>query len=441
VFLGLVGLGLLVASTGCLGRPLSDSSLNLAPLPIGRPMYQMDAQHTGRSPHIGPRQPILLRTFNTSRVDVPDPVFGNSDIQSSAAIAPDGTAYIGLHSGTVFALRDPPGAGNQLAARWSFHPQGGSSWHATPALGRDGTVYVGFSTDNGTPDARGTLYALQAPLNGIEPQVMWSVGLGPGRQTSSPLVGPDGTIYAMGGEGRLSAISPDGQVKWTAQAGPTLKSSPALGYDGTVYVPSMNGKLYAIAPPVGPSRVGAVRWTFRFAEYPGKGTPVVSHSPPAGADGVGSGASPTIGPDGTIYIGANNSNFYAISPDGRLDWLFEAQREIAGIWSTAALSADNSTLYFGANKGGIYALNRIDGSLRWQYPIVGSVYSSPALDATGTLYTASTVGHIFAFEASSGKLIFDYDAQAPIWTVPAIRPDGSLLIADRLGRVMLLGEG
>ena len=415
--------------------------MNLAPLPIGRPMYQMDAQHSGRSPHIGPRNVMLLRTFNTSRIEVPDPVFGSADIQSSAAIAPDGTAYIGLHSGTVFALRDPAGAGNQLAARWSFHPTGGSSWHATPAIGRDGTVYVGFSTNNASPDAQGTLYALQAPSAGIDPHVLWSVDLGPGRQTSSPQLGPDGTIYALGGNGRLSAISPDGQVKWTAQTGPVLKGSVALGMGGTVYVPSMNGKLYAVAPPQGAgSKHGSIRWTFRFAEYPGRKAPIVSHSPPAGADGIGSGASPTIGPDGTIYIGANNSVFYAITPDGQLDWLFEAEREIAGIWSTAALSADSSTLYFGANKGGIYAVNRQDGTLKWQYPIVGSVYSSPALDATGTLYTGSTVGHIFAINGATGQKIFDYDATAPIWTAPAIRPDGSLLIADRLGRVMLLGE-
>src|SRR5438876_4630299 len=112
----------------------------------------------------------------------------------------------------------------------------------------------------------------------------------------------------------------------------------------------MNGKRFAVAPPTDPaSRSGTVRWAFRFAEFPGSLPPIVSHSPPAGADGIGSGASPTIGPDGTIYIGANNSNFYAISPAGRLVWMFEAEREIAGIWSTAALSADNRTLYFGAN--------------------------------------------------------------------------------------------
>src|SRR5262249_25690997 len=118
-------------------------------------MYQMDAQHSGRSPHLWPCQVMLLRTFNVSRVEVPHPSFGTSDIQSSAAIAPDGTGYIGLHSGTLFALRDPVGAGNQLAARWSFHPPGGSSWHSTPAIGRDGTVYVGFSTNNASPDASG----------------------------------------------------------------------------------------------------------------------------------------------------------------------------------------------------------------------------------------------------------------------------------------------
>jgi outer membrane protein assembly factor BamB len=401
----------------------------------------MDAQHTGRSSHIGSRHPSLLSTFNTSEVEVPDPVVDTSDIQSSAAIAPDGTAYIGLHNGLLFALQEPATGGDQLAARWSFHPPGGSSWHATPAIGRDGIVYVGFSTNSGSPDAQGTLYALQAPRAGITPQILWSVDLGSGRQTSSPTLGPDGTIYAVAGNGRLSAITPDGDLKWTAQTGPTLKSSPALGHDGTVYVPSMNGKLYAVAPPRDSAQnVGTIRWTFRFADFPGSQAAVVSHSPPAGADGIGSGASPTIGPDGTIYVGASNSNFYAISPDGHLQWLFEAQREIAGIWSTAALSADNSTLYFGANKGGIYALNRQDGTLRWQFNIVGSVYSSAALDAAGTLYTASTLGHVYGLDAPSGRLIFDFDANAPIWTAPAIRPDGSLIVADRTGRVMLLGD-
>src|SRR5437764_14609361 len=36
----------------------------------GKPMYQMDAQHSGRSPHAGPRQVRLLRAFDTSRPEL-----------------------------------------------------------------------------------------------------------------------------------------------------------------------------------------------------------------------------------------------------------------------------------------------------------------------------------------------------------------------------------
>ncbi len=75
-------------------------------------------------------------------------------------------------------------------------------------------------------------------------------------------------------------------------------------------------------------------------------------------------------------------NFYAIDPNGQQKWLFGAERELAGIWTTAALSVDASVFYFGANKGGMYALNARDGSLKWQLPIVGSIYgSAPVADA------------------------------------------------------------
>jgi outer membrane protein assembly factor BamB len=404
-------------------------------------MDQIDPQHTGRSPHAGPRQARLLRAFETAQFETPEPGDPRPEIQSSAAIGPDGTMYIGNFPGTLLALRDP-GRGEALEVLWRFHPAGASSFHTTPALGPDGTVYVGFSTGGATPEAKGTFYALKAPTSGLDAQVLWSVDLGPGRQTASPTLGPDGTVYVVSGAGKLFALAPDGTVKWTVMTGPSLKAAPALGADGTVYLSSMNGKLYAVAPPASPeAREGSVRWTFDFGAHPGQAPAVTASVPPPGADAKGSGASPTIGPDGTIYVGANNSNFYAIAPDGTLKWMYEAEREVAGIWSTAALSADGNTVFFGANKGGIYALDRKDGSLRWRFDVYGSVYNSPTLDSRGTLYTGSTIGHVFALDSATGEVIFDYDAGAPVWTAPAIRPDGSLLVGDTKGRVMLLGEG
>jgi outer membrane protein assembly factor BamB len=120
--------------------------------------------------------------------------------------------------------------------------------------------------------------------------------------------------------------------------------------------------------------------------------------------------------------------------------LYEAERELAGIWTTAALSTDSSTLYFGANKGGMYALNARDGSLKWKFPVYGSIYSSPAIDARGTLYTGSSVEHVYAIDSTSGEAIGDYNAGASVWAAPSIRPDGTLVVADRSGRVLVLGE-
>jgi len=362
---------------------------------------------------------------------------GRADVQHSSAIGPDGTIYIHNFSSSMFALTDP-GRGNSLTLKWRFDAPGMAALHATPAVAHDGSVLQTFAAGFGQPDTGGALYAIRAPSTGTTASEAWKVDLGPGQGTSSPTVGPDGSIYVVSGAGRLFAVSREGAVKWTAQTGPILRISPALASDGTVYVPSYDGKLYAVAPP-STGEQGSVRWTFDFGQHLGP-TAFPSESARSGAGGqagVGSSASPTIGPDGTLYVGANNSNFYAITPDGQLRWLFEAEREVAGIWSSAALGADGLTVYFGANRGGIYALDTATGKERWRFNIYGSVYNSPALDADGVLYTGSSVGHVFAVDSVSGQPVFDYDAGQEVWSDPSLRPDGSLVMADRKGRVLL----
>jgi len=65
--------------------------------------------------------------------------------------------------------------------------------------------------------------------------------------TSSPAIGSDGTVYVGSRDNILYAINGKSGVKlWEFETGGEVLSSPAIGSDGTVYVGSLDKKLYAI---------------------------------------------------------------------------------------------------------------------------------------------------------------------------------------------------
>ena len=64
---------------------------------------------------------------------------------------------------------------------------------------------------------------------------------------SSPAIGSDGTVYVGSDDKKLYAINGKSGVKlWEFETGGFVNSSPAIGSDGTVYVGSNDHKLYAI---------------------------------------------------------------------------------------------------------------------------------------------------------------------------------------------------
>jgi len=64
---------------------------------------------------------------------------------------------------------------------------------------------------------------------------------------SSPAIGSDGTVYVGSRDNKLYAINGKSGVKlWEFETGRGVYSSPAIGSDGTVYVGSKDNKLYAI---------------------------------------------------------------------------------------------------------------------------------------------------------------------------------------------------
>ena len=184
---------------------------------------------------------------------------------------------------------------------------------------------------------------------------------------SSAALAPDGTIYQGTFDGKLVAVTPQGEIKWTFKAGREIKSSPAIGDEGTIYFGSRDRKFYAVTPG------GKLKWTF--------------------STGAWVDSSPAIADDRTIYFGSWDTNFYALNPGGSLKWKFATGGIID---SSPAIGADG-TIYFGSHDKFFYALTP-DGRLRWKFPTQGQIISSPAINSDGTIYFSSTDGNFYALK-------------------------------------------
>ena len=75
---------------------------------------------------------------------------------------------------------------------------------------------------------------------------IWEFETG-GSLNSSPAIGSDGTVYIGSDDNKLYAINGKTGVKlWDFETRGKVHSSPAIGSDGTVYIGSVDKKLYAI---------------------------------------------------------------------------------------------------------------------------------------------------------------------------------------------------
>ncbi len=196
---------------------------------------------------------------------------------------------------------------------------------------------------------------------------LWRLSVSNFDGESSPAIGTNGTIYQATFDGKLLAVTREGEIQWTFKMGHEIKSSPAIADDGTIYFGARDRKLYAVTPE------GKLKWTF-----------------PTGAwiD-----ASPAIAADGTIYFGSWDKKFYALKPDGSLKWVLAMSNIVV---SSPSIGTEG-TIYFGSHDKKLYALNP-DGTVRWTFLTSGQITSSPAIAADGTIYFTSTDGNLYALK-------------------------------------------
>lgn len=281
--------------------------------------------------------------------------------KSSPSVGPDGAIYISNDNGKVIALNhsgvvrwstilyDGMTAGENGSALgrddlylhsrdgvyavrlsngqvdWSS-VWGGDQWGSVTLLS-DGTLLSPGRGRLNALDSRGELSWQFPPLtaeatqrNGGHPP--------PGDffVNSGMAVGGDRTVYTDIDRTRMVAIGLDGSLKWEfpGRSMELNHATPVISADGTIYFGTTEGVLYAI------DSFGTAKWTLPLENYL-RATPVIAQDGSLfvasgnslrviSADGkilsknnigIGADCSPTLGPDGTIYVATSEGKVLA----------------------------------------------------------------------------------------------------------------------------------
>ncbi len=333
--------------------------------------------------------------FDATRTnDVAWSVVTEGIVESSPAIAGDGTTYVGSYDGKLYAITQ------NGTIRWAVDL--GSPVSGSPSIADDGSILVGGFD--------GKVHCLNK--SGEE---QWSYTTG-GMVISSPLI-KDGVVYVGSLDKSLYALDlAAGTKNWSYATGSGVWSSPAVDDSGVIYFGSDDGAVYAINPD------GTRKW--RYATY--------SSILPA----------PALTSNGVVYIGSGDGYFYAINPDGTLKWRYETGRPID---SSAAIGPDG-TIYFGTgydgSDGQLYAL-RPDGTERWHIDLPGGgMTGSPAVDPSGTVYFGTSDKNVYAYSSDTEPptKLWEFATGDSVASSPALGADGSVVFGSYDGKVYCLRD-
>lgn len=285
--------------------------------------------------------------------------------------------------GSVARTGSSPFAGpEQGCIAWEFEMGGAVSGSA--AIGQGGEIYAA-SED-------GFLYTVDP--NGSR---LWGYDAG-SPVTGSPTIGSDGTIYIGTSAGALHAIDPNGSFKWSAATQGAIYSTPAIVND-RVIAGSLDGSLYAF------DNDGASVWDFS-TNHP---------------DSIVAG--PSIGPDGTIYVGRlYDPKLYALDPaDGSILWSRDLSHRVipddpstnlvqTGYQVSPVIHPNGLILTAPGHDDQLYALNPADGEIVWALNLAQFPHKPLHSTITDTVYK-------------------DNYGYSDIWSEPVIGPDGTIYVS------------
>ncbi len=280
-----------------------------------------------------------------------------------------------------------------------------------PEAAASGSVAVQVTNSTGQPSNSVPLTVTNRQADG---RVQWRFRMDAPYGQVRPVIGPDGTIYAIDVNEHLYAISPDGGLKWVVRG--AGGKGVAVGTDSSVYV----GSEYAIRA-FHPD--GSDKWTFVQDPY---AFILVGVS---------------VGPDDNVYaVASEGMGVFSLTPAGGLRWQVPEPYDRLIVDYNEIVFGDNGgtpQLYFAANhhvrgltldgapvftiEGGIAQLQRADspavgpdgsvhtalksyspaGDLQWAFPTPYpyNVFTKSTVGSDGVHYFVQNLSQLFALNA------------------------------------------
>lgn len=331
----------------------------------------------------------------------------------------------------------------------------------------------------------------------VSATTLWSGSAGEVR--GGPVVDARGNIYLGDGNSKLYCFTSTGTLRWTYSGSYPFYATQCIGPDGTIYATS--DRVVALTPDM------SVLWTYQRAGIGMIVTQPAKLSPNAdilyflASSSTGQGdrlialrtsnggflwektfssgrcsATPGVGPDGTVYIGSEESVLYALNPrDGSLKWQYQAKASGDFSWIRGPTAVDSSGNVYFCRSGNPPGENKVfslasGGVLRWSFGtgmylanppsvsvgpngvVYAGFYGMVAITAQGQkLWESDTTGNVGIYPGAaaidaSGAVVFGaegglyaYTSQgAKIWQVtpgvsgsaPTLTEDGYILYAN-----------